>query len=392
MSGAPININVFIDALGYAVAEPNGFLPELDAVRKPVRTVLGYSSGAVPTILTGVLPRRHGQWSFFYYAPESSPFRWMRPLGLLPHRVAANHRVRRPLSAAVARWLGYTGYFNLYAAPFDRIWQWDYCEKRDLFAPGGVNGHPTIFDALREAGKPFHCSDWRQPEEQNIAGAVLAVRDPEIEQTFVYLPGLDAWMHRHGKAGAPAALPRYEEAVRSIVASARGFHDEVRVTVFSDHGMANVSSAVDLQEVIDRTGLRYGRDYVGIYDSTMVRFWYLREGAEAQVRHALTETGVGHFLTDEELTQSGLDFPGHRYGEAIFLCDPGVLVVPSDMGLRPITGMHGYSEDHEDSDAVLLSSVPLAAPVRRIDDLNRLMRAQVGLPAAAFAESIEENA
>jgi hypothetical protein len=62
------------------------------------------------------------------------------------------------------------------------------------------------------------------------------------------------------------------------------------------------------------------------------------------------------------------------------------------MGLTPIAGMHGYGEDDRDSDALLLSSHPLPVPVRRIDDLNRMMRAQVGLGAAPFAEPMEDVA
>ena len=385
-----LHVNVFVDALGWRIAEPRDFLPELDAARQPVRTVLGYSSAAVPTILTGVLPRTHGQWSFYLWEPEHSPFRWLRPFAVLPHRFAAHHRVRRPISAVVKRALGYTGYFNLYAAPFARIWQWDWCEKHDLFAPGGVNGHPTIFDALDGAGIKHHRSDWRRPEDENIASATAAAADPETTFIFVYLAGLDAVLHRWGHPGAdrPEGLARYAQAIRRIVAAGRSAHDEVRTCVFSDHGMAEVHRVVDLRATVEATGLRYGRDYAAIYDSTMVRLWYLRPEHRPRLEDALSRTGVGRILSEAELRASGADFPGDRYGQGIFLCDPGVLVVPSDMGLSPITGMHGYGEDDPDSNAVILSSHPLAAPVRRIDDLNRMMRAQVGLPPAPYAEPL----
>lgn len=389
-----LHINVFVDALGWRIAAPRNLLPELDAVRQPVRTVLGYSSAAVPTILTGVLPRVHGQWSFYLWGPEASPFRWLRPLSVLPHRVAAHHRVRRPISAVVKRALGYTGYFNLYAAPFSRVWQWDWCEKEDLFAPGGVNGHDTIFDALDQAGVRHHRSDWRRPEDENIAAAITAAKDPRTGFVFVYLAGLDAVLHRYGHPGAdrPEGAARYEDAVRRIVAAGKGAHDDVRVCVFSDHGMAEVHRVADLRRAVEATGLRYGTDYAAIYDSTMVRLWYLRPEHRPRLEQALAATGTGRFLSEQDLAASGADFPGHRYGEGIFLCDPGVLVVPSDMGLTPIAGMHGYGEDDPDSDAVLLSSHPLAAPVRRIDDLNRMMRAQVGLPPAPGATPLEEAA
>lgn len=190
-----LDLNIFVDALGWTVSEPNAFLPELHATRQPVRTVLGYSSGAVPTILTGVLPDVHGQWSFFYWDPDQSPFRYLGVLGFLPHRLAAHHRLRRPISDLVRRIEGYTGYFNLYAASFKRLPRLNYCEKKDLFAPGGINGCPTIFDAWRQANIPFFVSDWRLAEEKNIVLARQAVRNPMLRTSFIYLPGRRSRLH-----------------------------------------------------------------------------------------------------------------------------------------------------------------------------------------------------
>jgi hypothetical protein len=384
-AGDTLYLNVFIDALGWPVAEGNAFLPELGAVRQPVRTVLGYSSGAVPTILTGLLPRQHGQWSFFYYAPRTSPFGFLRPLALLPHVLAANHRVRVPLSRQVKRLLGYTGYFSLYAFPFARLGDFDYCEKRDLFAPGGMPGVPTVFDALRPAGIAFHLSDWRASEDANLAAARAAVADPALRTTFVYLPALDGAMHLGGHAAAPTRLERYAREIRTLQAEARRHHRRVVTRLFSDHGMAHVRRTADLKRVVEGDGLAYGRDFAVTYDSTMARFWWLREGVAEAMRERLEKLGVGRFLTREERHDLGIDFPGDRYGEDFFLCDPGVLVVPSDLGLKPIAGMHGYHPDDVDSDGVLLSDEALPVRVQRIDDLNTLMRADVGLPAAAGA-------
>lgn len=381
-------LNVFIDALGWPVAERNRFLPELAAVRQPVRTVLGYSSGAVPTILTGLLPRQHGQWSFFYYAPQTSPFGFLRPLAVLPHILAANHRVRVPLSRQVKRLLGYTGYFSLYAFPFGRLPDFDYCEKRDLFAPGGMPGVPTVFDALRQEGIAFHLSDWHRSEDDNLAAAKAAVADPALRTTFIYLPALDGAMHIGGHAAAPPRLERYAREVRALQEAARPHHARVVTRLFSDHGMAEVRRTVDLKRVVENgegDGLAYGRDFAVTYDSTMARFWWLREGAREAMVRRLEGLGAGRFLTREERHELGIDFPGDRYGEDFFLCDPAVLVVPSDLGLRPIAGMHGYHPDDADSDGVLLSDHPVTLPVDRIDDLNTMMRADVGLPPAAGA-------
>lgn len=384
-SGETLYLNIFIDALGWPIVRKNDFLPELGAVRQPLRTILGYSSGAVPSILTGLLPQQHGQWSFFYYAPATSPFRFLGPLAVLPHRVAANHRVRVPLSRWVKRALGYTGYFSLYAFPFERIGDFDYCEKRDLFAPGGIPGVENVFDAVRAAGLSLHVSNWRASEDDNLAAARAAVRDPALRYAFVYLPALDGAMHIGGHAAAPERLERYAREVRALQAEARRHHGRVVTRLFSDHGMAEVRAVVDLKAVVEGGDLLYGRDFAVTYDSTMARFWWLREGVAATMKERLEGLGCGRFLTRVERSELGISFARDRYGEDMFLCDAGTLVVPSDLGLRPIAGMHGYHPDDVDSDGVLLSDAPVDLPVERIDDLNTLMRADQGLPPALGA-------
>ena len=83
-------------------------------------------------------------------------------------------------------------------------------------------------------------------------------------------------------------------------------------------------------------------------------------------------------LSDDELVALGCDFDGQQYGELIYLLDAGVIIVPSHMGTKPITGMHGYHPDHPDSDASLLSNVPPPVRSECITDVFHLMRAEAG--------------
>ena len=64
MSQRPqMQIFVLIDALGWRFVEGRDFLNDLLPYRSPLRTVLGFSSGAIPTILTGVPPAVTGHWN-----------------------------------------------------------------------------------------------------------------------------------------------------------------------------------------------------------------------------------------------------------------------------------------------------------------------------------------
>ena len=51
-------------------------------------------------------------------------------------------------------------------------------------------------------------------------------------------------------------------------------------------------------------------------------------------------------------------FPDAAFGELIFLVKEGILIVPSDMGERPIRAMHGYHPSEPQSYAALLTNQP----------------------------------
>lgn len=367
-----LDLHVFIDALGWKILGRRSFLDDLLPHRQPLRTVLGYSCAAVPSLLTGCTPEEHGRLSFYYYAPEASPFQGVsRALRLLPSPLANRGRVRRYLSKFVARQLGFTGYFQLYNVPFKHLHLFTTCEQSDIFGPGGISPCRSIFDVLREAQIDFHCSDWRSSEGTNLLSALTAVSRPETEWAFVYLPGLDGLMHEVGTR-SPAVeekLKFYEGWIRRLERNARRHHGHVRLTVMSDHGMSDVKQHCDVEGIIDRLGLRFGIDYVAFYDSTMARFWYLSDAAKPKIEKCLNSLSRGVVLDESQLKQYGADFSAHRFGETIFLIDPGNLLVPSFMGRTGLAAMHGYSPNDADSDASIAYSEEVGVDLRSITDL-----------------------
>jgi hypothetical protein len=375
-----LGLFVFIDAFGWKLLQRHRFLPDLLPHRQPLDTVFGYSSTCDPTIITGVPPREHGHFSFFRYGPATSPFRPLAVLDLLPDAVTRRGRVRHWISRLVGAAYGYTGYFQLYNIPFRDARLFDYSEKRDLYQPGGINGgQPTIFDHLRGRGIPFHLSDWRRGEEENLASLTAAIGGGEIRFAYLYMAAMDGILHEHGTGSERVArkIEWYADRIRRLHDAARGRFDDVRLFVFSDHGMTDVRATCDVMARVAATGLRFGTDYAAVYDSTMARFWFLRPGAAERIGDALAAEPAGRWLDDATLAAWGCDFPGRAYGERIFLMNPGVLLLPSHMGVAPLKGMHGYEPGHEDSVAMLASSVPPEPAPAGLADLYRLMRAEV---------------
>lgn len=379
--GDRLSLFVLIDALGWELAQRHGFLEKMAAVRTPLETVFGYSSTCDPSIITGKPPREHGHFAFFTYNPAASPFRYYRALGLLPSFVMDRGRVRGKLSQVLKRVHGYTGYFQLYNMPFRYLHLFDYTEKRSLFEPDGINGGvPTIFDLLRERNVPFSRSktfsepDCIQALERDIARG-------EVTFAYLFLGALDGILHARGTRAPEVGrhIAWYESQLHRLVDLAARRYEEVRLFVFSDHGMADIVSVCALMRRIDSLGLRFGVDYVAIYDSTMARFWFLKDTARGRIEEVLRSEPLGYLLSDQLLAEWGCDFAGHAYGELFYLLKPGVLLCPSFMGIKPIAGMHGYEPGDKDSVASFLSTVPIDAPPKRLEDLFSLMRREAGL-------------
>jgi hypothetical protein len=384
-SGRCLSIVAFIDALGWEVLKGRRFLESELPYRRPLRSVFGFSSACVPSILSGRMPDEHGHWSFFYRTRERSPLAGLRWLRHLPEGLTSRGRVRSKLSRLVQKRLGFDGYFQLYNIPFDHVDRFDYCEKKDLFSAGGLNRGESIFDRLDRAQVPYHVSDWRCTEDDNLASLVEDIEAASIRFAFLYMADMDALLHEVGKTSTRVdeKLAWYEGRLRALLECAGRHYDEVRLFVCSDHGMATVTTHVDLMSRIEALPLMQGRDYLATYDSTMARFWFDNPEAEAQIRRALDEVAEGRVLSREELDELGCAFEGDQYGELIFLLDAGAIILPSHMGTRPITGMHGYHPDHEDSDAALLSNVPPPADPRAITDVFHLMVTEAGARASA---------
>ena len=374
--GKRLAIAMFVDACGWDVVSTRPWFMQSCFERRSVKSIFGFSSACVPSILTGRMPRDNDHWSSFYYSPTTSPFGPLKVLSHLPRALVDRGRVRRLLSKAIASAYGYTGYFQIYNLPFGALPLFDYAEKRDIFVPGGINRGTSIFDDLVGMGIAHHVADWRTGEAESFGSLGRSVREGTIRFAFMYTSKLDALMHEHTRDSAlvDERLRWYESQMREVLREAYTRYDEVRVAVFSDHGMATVRRVVDLVPRVTRLSLRYGRDYAGVYDSTMMRFWFLGSGARERIVGALGDTGTGRWLETSDLSKLGVWWPDNRFGDAVFALEPGVLLNPSHMGTVPVAGMHGYRPDDPDSDAALLTDFAPVAHVEQITDLYGLMR------------------
>jgi hypothetical protein len=338
----------------------------------------GYSCTAIPTILSGKRPDEHGHLAFYDYAPAKSPFAKMRFLApfLRPKSFWRRGRVRNQLSKLIKKLYGFTGYFQLYGVPVERLPKLDYCEKTDLFVPGGLGSVKNLADIWGEQGYRYHISNWRLPEDENFRIARELFRNGAVDRAFVYSAAFDAL--QHDNVGRDEVLrpkvEKYAETIRSLHAALVDGGRPFELTVFSDHGMTPLRGTFNAPEAIAKTGLEWGKDYASAIDSTMARFWWLKDGAAEKVKAALAGA-PGHWLTREEMEYHGIYREDRKFGDDIFLADAGVQFCPSDMGVKPLNGMHGFDPADEDSQACWLSTVPVPPTVSRVCDYFSVMTA-----------------
>src|SRR5579862_76520 len=373
-----LDLFVFADALGWTQAEKRSFMSDLFPHRAPCDTVFGYSASCDPSILTGALPAQHGHFSFFVYDPERSPFRWAKSLAWLPEPIAAHHRVRNRVSRWVAARNHYTGYFQLYSVPFSKLPYFDYTEKRDLYLPGGINGgQRIIFEHWDESGLPWTRSDWRAGDAANVARLKTEIERGEIRLAYLFTAALDAVMHAHTVSSpqADAAFAQFEKWLREIHALAQKRYGEVRIHLFSDHGMTDTTAVSRMKLEFESAGFKFDRDYAAVWDSTMARFWF--PGGDAvreDICDWLRRRTEGRILTQGELEEWGCLFPDRRYGEVFFLLNNGVIFAPSFMNRGRVPAMHGFDPLEPDSRACWLTTHPVEQTPRQIHEIFRVMK------------------
>jgi hypothetical protein len=382
----PLSIYVLIDALGWEIIKARPFLDDVLPNRRWLTTILGYSSGAIPTILTGKPPGEHGHWNLFYHAPDRSPFRWTRALGTLPEGLVENRVARRGIKLITRRLSGYSGYFSIYSYPVRHLRHFDMTEKRDIYQPGGVDA-PSIFDVFQRHGIRWECYNYHRYTDRQIL-ELVATRAPRTDArvVFLYLSALDHYLHFniHDAAGVSATVAWYEAGLRRIWEAARAGRD-VRMFVFSDHGMTPIRWTYDLRRDVESLGLRSGTDYLPAYDSTMARFWVWNDGARQRLTELLIDHPCGQLLSRAELERLGIWFDDGRYYHMLFLVKPGMLISPSDMGRIRFAGMHGYHPGEPTADAVLLTNVETDRVVDHITGVRAALLDDLGIGAAVEA-------
>lgn len=367
-----------IDALGWEWIKDTPLLGEAATTRRPLKTVLGFSCSAIPSILTGKFPAEHGRWNLLYYSPQTSPFAWTRYLRFLPEAALESRVGRKAITVISKKASGSEGYFSSYGLSARQLPLFDLSERNNIYRPGAFNGSRSILDVFEELRIAYKVYSYHEfTDEHALAAVQRDVLSGAHNVFFVYLAEIDAFLHAqcHDRRLVAQKINWYEKRIGEIVRTARTHADEVRWFVFSDHGMTPIVKHYDLVGDLARGGVDLAKDCLAVFDSTMARFWPQTERAAARITDILARCPEGRVLGAAELEALKVYFPDGRYGRIIFLMNPGSLIFPNLFGRYRPRGMHGFHPDDAYSDGCYVSNVDEYRP-GHITDLYAVMEAE----------------
>lgn len=370
-----ISIFILIDALGWDYIKNRNFLNQIAVTKRPVKSILGFSSGVIPSILTGKNPQEHNHWSLFFYSLNASPFAWMRRFTWLPKELL-NSRLARKIAEEISkRKMGYTGYFETYSIPVEYLNFFDISENKNIYKPKGIRNAKSIFDIFVENKLDYKCFTYPLSDKEIFSNAKTELKNSSSGLYFLYLAESDALLHNFCKNQIKInkMIDHYEKEIIELYQIAQKSNKKVNMYIFSDHGMAKIENSVNLKGEIENLGFKIPQDYVPFYDSTMARFWFFTERSRETITRLLQEKTYGKILTKNQLIDFGIDFNDNMYGELIFLMNAGVVINPSFIGNAVPEGMHGFDINDGAMDAILVSNVEIKQEIQNVKDFFRLM-------------------
>lgn len=362
----------------------------------------GISGTLVPTFgfepdaayIAGLYPDQADGGVQFWCDPAGSPFWFVSYLPkCLNHLSRVPELVMRKLLTKAVRPFCKAPTFSMARVPFHLLWHFSFPMKFGMEHQDFCNTD-TVFDLLRESGKGwlFHCSPNNKVDLKSVVRRAEMDLHPPQSFAFFHIGNLDRIGHQYGPHSPELKkeLSKVDAGIKAIWQFAKERFDVVHFLVIGDHGMMEVEQTLNIGRVLENLSLKLGKDYLYFLDSTMARFWFFSNHAKKLVTKKLNEITEGHILTKEELDRYHLNYSHNRFGDIIFLADPGVLIFPNFYQNRsPVKGMHGYAPETPDQQSMLLIHSPRVQIPNRLEspvDMRRIFPTILDLLALPIPE------
>jgi len=218
----------------------------------------------------------------------------------------------------------------------------------------------TLFDVARENGISYNfIHPPIQLERQATDKIVKGIIDKTISDlTILHLGSLDIIGHNYGPntEEMEQGIKKIDSAVSNITQAITESASNIRLIIFSDHGMSPIHEYLNISEIMNDLPVSAGDDYLMFLDSTMARFWFHNSDAKKEILNALSKYEQGHILESGECAKYHIDDLNREHGEIIYAVDDGVAIYPDYFRRHnPPKGMHGYASPDDNPILILCS-------------------------------------
>ncbi len=330
---------LWIDAVSKKFVEGMPFLNDLSKKYGigELKQSFGYLSIS-GSFFTGMHPDKHGEFVLFKRGKRERD----TILKLLPKQL-------KPYYFNLKRFLNGKDFF----APFIDKDNFIVSRDKNYHHPNSLRVK-SIFDYLRENNIKFLYSQWpllvdnkktklilTKNSDRSRTDKFLKLLKKDYSLYFIHLWDMDKYGHEYGTNDPEyfIGLKKQDELIRKIVGKFDLNKDNI--ILWSDHGMVNIRKYVNLKDKLPKG------NYDFFLDSTMARFWFYDEESKNKIINLLKTVEGGHILTNEEKSKFKINFKNNKYGDEIFLMDPGILISPNFFQ-EHAKGMHGYDLSREE--------------------------------------------
>jgi len=326
-----------------------------------------------PAAFAGIYPETSNICYMWRYSPRTSIYKNLKLFLRVTNRINSKHLysfIKKSFTMLfiLSKKIGITKshpivWYDPIDIPFNLLPYFDVSEKITETKPKYLNVK-TLFDLLREKKKRFIYMGGSTGGfflslnyKKSIKKVINKIKIKNPEFIYLHVGDSDSFGHKYGpNAKETNYIHKYEDKfVEDIYNFLRSKYQIVNMIVGGDHGMVEITNTVNIWEKLQNLSVKISKDYLVFLDSPMARFWFFNEKAEREIIKMLKTLDCGRILTKEDYEKYRIRFKDNRYGDLIWLANPGTLIFPNFFGWnKPVKGMHGYVPECEDNKGVFM--------------------------------------
>lgn len=381
---------VLVDALrfDYLNEEDTPFLYSLSQQGLYVKKLTpGYGFCERSEILTGAGPSDTGHFYAYTYAPDLSPFSYLRrfqpflnlldyaldtiPVFLSPKGKRIWGKVYKYGRSRLQRWYRkFAPSFSWNAIPFRFFPLFALTEDSVEHTQPDAFRIPSIYDILIANGLSWNhkfqdlATDLSDSYEVSLNRFYQSFAQPHSFYCYAF-GHIDSICHKNGtsRENRKKTLNYVDNMAKEMYVAFLDKNPDGYVLFFGDHGMLDIHTTFNAEEQIIRfvkmKGWKVPRDLVYFLDSTTVRFWGKKSIECKELLNNEEWAANGRVLNESLAKKIGVVDEQFNYGDLIWWANPGVCVFPDFFRrIIPPKGMHGYDVNIDEHKGLAILNGP----------------------------------